>query len=154
MRHALVLSALALVAASIPTGLAAQDSLKKPIVPGAIQQGKLETPQLPSKPVLETIAISSFDVRQATSGGFQLVASVQGMTPTQYQVSQFSDFRNATWLAWPSTNRPIWSGSADGACGQNVVKIVANFRVRAFRLSTQSFTMSNAVRDTLCLPFG
>jgi hypothetical protein len=154
MRRSFVLHAFALAVVAAPLSAAvAQDSLKKPIVPGAIPQGKIETPQLPPTPVLQTIAVSAFDLRQAT-GGFQLVATFQGMTPTQYQVSEFADFRDARWLAWPSTNRPTWSGSASGACGQNIVKVVANFRVRAFRMATQTFTMSNAVRDTLCLPFG
>lgn len=140
-----LVTASALVAAP----LAAQDTLSRSTLPRT----------LPTQPTreLENIVISALDLQRNTSGGgFRLLPTIAGMTPSHYQVSGYADFRDARWLPWPTTGQPVWNGpyGPTGGCGQSTVRIGANVRVRAFRIATQTYTTSNVASDTLCIPFG
>jgi len=123
---------------------------------GAQIKSAVNQPTLPQPTVLQdTILISTFDLVQASSGGFQLKATILGLAPQGYRVSAYRDFRDqSTFLAWPSSNVPAWQTSQTaGSCGANTVKIVGFFQVRA-KKSTGKFVSSTVARDSVCITFG
>jgi hypothetical protein len=76
-----------------------------------------------------------------------------GKKPSHFRASKFADFRDASWVNYPTTV-PNFTGGATGACGSGLMKIVAHFQVRAPKVigneGPSTFVISNVARDTTC----
>jgi hypothetical protein len=111
----------------------------------------------------DTIIIASFHLYNGATGVAGQAVTLNhrlagNLEPSQFRVSKFADFRDATWQAY-SGSVPRWtSPSFDGSCsGTGAARLTAYFQVRATTTARQqstTFVMSNIARDTACVLIG
>ena len=112
----------------------------------------------------DTIIVSAFDLYHGANGVAGQAVTLDhtlggSLVPSQFRVSKFGDFHDATWENYQGT-APRWrSPTFDGTCNATgVARLVAYFQVRAQRSGGQKATplyaVSNVARDTACVVIG
>ena len=145
MRVRSLLLAAALVVAAVPA--AAQS-------PAPTQTVVLPAPES----LKDTLYMTAFALdRGATYASLPLTldATLIGLVrPTHFRVSRHSDFRDATWQAYPATGAPVWqdaSQTAGGECPSGMLRMLAFYQVRGLK-SNGRYITTQARSDDICFP--